>query len=393
MYLAAPGGPDDVGDTELRNQDGGLIGEIVNLNSVFTLRPVDAANPLPEHLPEPGDTASFEYQVCDSDGLCDTATVKLNFTDAEAPTLLDIRQTAPVVFDEGRWQLTSPFQTVIIDLGPAWTANGDTETLLQTIGGALDDDLVELIDPFADGENTVRRILGTEWAYEPTDWTPGQRTLLSRDCDEAGICTEARVIVDLVDVASHDPYRAVPDLGIPVTRPTTINPFLNDAFAANFTAEPELTEVAGRSLDDLPLRLFGGTISVIDNRLRFEPDGQGFGDIMVRYHACQDRLIQLPEREIFRPSCSESFVHLQVRDSNNQADNDQGPLGFRGAGLSEQAAAPGDDELVRLQSRAHLPSCSACPTAARSTSARPTSLAGSPTSPASPAMRCGTPTS
>jgi uncharacterized repeat protein (TIGR01451 family) len=164
------------------------------------------------YTPNPGFTNGtdiFTYQVCDSTGLCDTATVTVTVP-AQVPR-------PPVATNDST--STNPGTPVLINV-----AGNDRDP-----DGNLDPTTVQIINPPQNG--TVRIDPGTgNIIYQPNPgFSNGTDTFTYRICDTTGLCSEATVTVT-VPVTTNPPPVANPDaIATNPNTPVTINVLGNDS--------------------------------------------------------------------------------------------------------------------------------------------------------------------
>jgi len=126
------------------------------------------------YIPDPGffGTDTFSYEVCDDDGLCDTAMVAVT---VPAP---------PVARDDSA--STDEETSVVIDV----TAN-DTDP-----DGTIDPTSVSISSPPTGGTVSVDPVTG-EVTYTPDPGFSGNDSFVYEVCDDDGYCDEATVTIDV----------------------------------------------------------------------------------------------------------------------------------------------------------------------------------------------------
>ena len=212
---------------------------------------------------------SFEVEVCDPLGLCDTATVDVRVEDpADQPDAFDDE----ITLEED--------QTIVVDV------------LLNDVdpqGEALT--LTAIIDGPARG---VAQIVGGRLVYRPDPDFNGTDRLTYLVCDDGGSCSTA--IVDFTVTPVDDAPRPVPDSVVTAEdAPTNVDVLFND------------DEVDG---EDLTLGQVGqpanGTVVVEgDGTVTYTPDADFVGTDTFTYEACD------------ATSCTTSTVTVEVGGDNS----------------------------------------------------------------------------
>ncbi|HAZ44152.1 MAG TPA: hypothetical protein DCZ55_06635 [Cyanobacteria bacterium UBA11371] len=164
------------------------------------------------YTPNPGFTNGtdiFTYQVCDSTGLCDTATVTVTVP-AQLPR-------PPVATNDTT--STNPGTPVLINV-----AGNDRDP-----DGNLDPSTVQVINPPSNGTVRIDPATGNI-IYQPNPgFNNGTDTFTYRICDTTGLCSEATVTVT-VPVTTNPPPVANPDaIATNPNTPVTINVLGNDS--------------------------------------------------------------------------------------------------------------------------------------------------------------------
>jgi len=143
---------------------------------------------------------TFGYQVCDTDGLCDTATVTVTVVSEGDP---------PVANDDSA--ITPEDQQILIDiLGNDMDADND-----------LDPTSVTITVPPTHGSVSVDPVTG-EVTYTPDEDFHGQDVLTYQVCDSDGVCDEAAVAITVLPiddppVANDQAVTAEEDTPLPIT--------------------------------------------------------------------------------------------------------------------------------------------------------------------------------
>ncbi|MFC2082459.1 Ig-like domain-containing protein [Candidatus Bipolaricaulota bacterium] len=182
---------------------------------------------------------SFTYQICDTDGLCDTATVTVNVVaDGDPPIAEDDTASTP------------EDQSVLIDV---LTNDSDVE-------GNLDPTSVSILTPPVNGTVSVDVVTG-EVTYAPNPNYAGEDVFTYQVCDADNVCDSAAVSVTVVPV--NDP------------------PVANNELASTFEDTPIAITVTGTDLDGDVLTYVirtlpsNGTITGLDpatGQLTYTPD-------------------------------------------------------------------------------------------------------------------------
>ena len=148
---------------------------------------------------------TFDYEVCDDDGACDTATVTIDVTDPNLP---------PVANDDVA--ITTENDPVIIDV-----LVNDVD-----IDGTLDPASVTVISGPANGGTSVNPVTG-EVTYTPSFGFIGVDTFDYEVCDNDGACDTATVTITITPnippVANDD--NDTTDVDTPVTTDVLANDF------------------------------------------------------------------------------------------------------------------------------------------------------------------------
>jgi len=135
---------------------------------------VDPITGLVTYTPDPGFAGvdTFTYEVCDDDGLCDTATVTV--TVPAPPTAVDDSAT------------TDEETPVVIDV-----VGNDTD-----VDGVVDPSTVSIVTMPTGGSVSVDPVTG-EVTYTPSPGFSGTDTFVYEVCDDDGYCDEATVTVEV----------------------------------------------------------------------------------------------------------------------------------------------------------------------------------------------------
>ncbi|ULC58956.1 tandem-95 repeat protein [Flaviramulus sp. BrNp1-15] len=130
-------------------------------------------------------TDSFEYQVCDEDGACTTASVEVTVNDInDAPEAMDDVAT------------TDPTVPVVIDI-----LSNDSD-----IDGTIDPTSVTAVTSPSNGTISIDPVTG-EITYTPNAGFSGTDTFEYQVCDDDDVCDTAVVtitVVDVVDITDTD---------------------------------------------------------------------------------------------------------------------------------------------------------------------------------------------
>jgi len=145
-------------------------------------------------------TDTFIYEICDTDGLCDTATVTVNVVAGDDP---------PVAQDDNA--LTSEDQPISIDI----LANDNDPD------GDLDPTSVIVTVQPVNGTVAIDPVTG-EATYSPDENFHGQDVFTYQVCDSEGVCDEASVAITVLPVddppvANDQSLTAEEDTPLPLT--------------------------------------------------------------------------------------------------------------------------------------------------------------------------------
>ncbi|MCY9879266.1 cadherin-like domain-containing protein [Vibrio natriegens] len=150
-------------------------------------------------------TDSFEYQVCDTDGECDTATVTIDVTPVNDP---------PVALDDSE---TTPEDTPV---------TVDANVNDSDVDADLDPSTAAVVNPPANG--TVASNGDGTFTYLPDANFSGSDSFTYQICDEGGLCDTATVTINVTPV--NDPPAAEDDLvTTPEDTPVTVDAATNDS--------------------------------------------------------------------------------------------------------------------------------------------------------------------
>jgi uncharacterized repeat protein (TIGR01451 family) len=196
------------------------------------------------YTPNPGFTSGtdiFTYQVCDSTGLCDTATVTVTVPGSVPRPPVATNDTTS----------TNPGTPVLINV-----AANDRDP-----DGNLDPTTVQIINPPQNGTVRIDPATGNI-IYQPNPgFTTGTDTFTYRICDTTGLCSEATVTVN-VPVATNNPPVANPDaIATNPNSPVTINVLGNDGGNLNPATLRIVTQPANGRVVVNP----DGTVTFIPN--------------------------------------------------------------------------------------------------------------------------------
>ncbi len=200
------GGPLTVNTTPLSGPDDGTV--VLNPDGTYT------------YTPDPGFTGvdTFEYEVCDAEGECDTAVVTIDIIDND-----DQGNNPPIAINDAG---TTPVDVPIVLNILANDSEPDSDPITGPILLSAPTNGAVVLNP--DGTVT----------YTPNAGYTGDDEFEYRICDPFGLCDDAVVTIDIVDSdpRGHEPPSPIDD----------------------FTTTPEDTPVSG---------------TVADNDT--EPDGDG----------------------------------------------------------------------------------------------------------------------
>jgi hypothetical protein len=219
---------------------------------------VDPLTGVVSYTPDPefNGTDSFTYEVCDSDGICDTATVSLTVTavndapvamDDTASTTEDVPVTVPVLANDSDVEGGLDPASVIVTVGPA------------------------------NGSISVDAITG-EVTYTPSAGFSGSDGFTCRVCDTGGLCDTATVSVAVGDV--NDAPTAADDA---VATGEDV-PVLIDVLANDFDPEGSL-DPATVLVTTIPSN---GTVSVdpLTGAITYTPNPDYTGADSFDYQVC-----------------------------------------------------------------------------------------------------------
>ena len=196
------------------------------------------------YTPNPGFTTgtdTFVYQVCDTTGLCDTATVTV--------TVPRPVPRPPVATNDST--STNPGTPVLINVG----AND------RDPDGNLDPTTVQIINPPTNGTVRVDPATGNVIYTPNPGFTTGTDTFTYRICDTTGLCTEATVTVTVPTVAANPPIANPDAIATNPNTPVTLNILGNDNGNFNPASLRILTQPANGTVVVNP----DGTITYIPN--------------------------------------------------------------------------------------------------------------------------------
>ena len=149
---------------------------------------------------------TFNYEICDSDGECDVATVRIDVWPVDDP---------PVANDDGA--SVAEDDSVVIDV-----ADNDSDP-----DGDLDRTTVSILTDPAHGTVTVDAVTG-KITYEPDENFNGTDTFTYQICDRLGVCDTAEVTVTVAPVDDL-PVASPQDLTTPEDTPLSIGLIGSDA--------------------------------------------------------------------------------------------------------------------------------------------------------------------
>ncbi|MFC2077396.1 Ig-like domain-containing protein, partial [Candidatus Bipolaricaulota bacterium] len=196
VVIGVPGNDSDV--------DGNIDATAVSItsppaNGTVNVNPVTGAVTYTPNANYNG-TDTFTYQICDTDGLCDTATGTVTVISEGDP---------PVALDDSA--ITSEDQQVLIDI-----LDNDSD-----VDNDLDPTSVTITVLPVNGTVTVDPISG-EVTYTPDENFNGQDVFTYQVCDSEGVCDEAAVTVTVQPVndppvSNDQSVAAEEDTPLPIT--------------------------------------------------------------------------------------------------------------------------------------------------------------------------------
>ncbi|PIE47930.1 MAG: hypothetical protein CSA40_01990, partial [Flavobacteriales bacterium] len=230
------------------------------------------------YTPDPdfNGTDTFEYEVCDDDGACDTATVTVTVGDVNDP---------PVALDDVA--TTDEDTPVVIDV-----LSNDTDT-----DGTIDPATVTEVTPPTNGTISINPTSG-EVTYTPDPDFNGTDTFVYEVCDDDGLCDTATVTVTVGDV--NDPPVAVDDAATTdEDTPVTIDVLGNDTDVDGTLDPATVTEVTPPA---------NGTISIdpTTGEITYTPDPDFNGTDTFVYEVCDDD-----------GACDQATVTVTITDVND----------------------------------------------------------------------------
>jgi hypothetical protein len=220
-------------------------------------------------------TDSFEYQICDTDGLCDTATVTITVTPVNDP---------PIAHDD--YAFTSEDVPVTIDV-----AGNDFD---------VDDNLdppsaVAISDP---SYGTLTNNGDGTFTYTPNANFYGVDSFVYRVCDTDGLCDVATVTITVTPendppVAKDDAYSTSEDISLVIPSPGVLG---ND------------TDVDGDALlvNLLTVPMYGMLAQNPDGSFTYIPNENYYGEDSYTYKACDPGGL-----------CDEATVYITVNSVND----------------------------------------------------------------------------
>jgi VCBS repeat-containing protein len=203
-------------------------------------------------------TDTFEYQVCDTEGLCDTATVYIGVNDVNDP---------PVANDDSA--STNEDTPVLVDV-----TENDTD-----VDGTIDPSSVSITEQPSNGTVSVDPETG-DVTYTPDENFNGTDTFNYQVCDDDGACDTATVTVTVNDV--NDPPVANDD-GASTDEDTwvLIDVTENDT-DVDGTIDPTSVTITQQPIN--------GTVSVdpVTGDVTYTPDENFNGTDSFTYQVCDD---------------------------------------------------------------------------------------------------------
>ncbi len=173
---------------------------------------------------------TFTYEICDTDGECDVATVRIDVLPVDDP---------PVANDDGA--SVAEDGSVVIDV-----PDNDSDP-----DGDLDVTTVTVLTLPSNGEATVDPVTG-KITYEPDPNYNGTDTFSYQICDDLGVCDTAQVAVTVAPVDDL-PVATPQDLTTPEDTPLAIGLIGSDAdgdpLTYNILTGPSNGTISGFDLD------------------------------------------------------------------------------------------------------------------------------------------------
>jgi len=219
---------------------------------------VDPVTGAVTYVPAPhfNGTDTFSYQVCDTGGLCDTATVRVNVGPTDDPPVAT--DDTGTVFEDG----VTTIDVVANDRDP---------------DGNLDPTTVVVVAPPAHGTYSVDPVTGAI-TYAPDENYSGIDTLTYQVCDTDGECDTAVVTITVLPV-DDAPVARDDSASTPEDTPVVVNVPGND-----FDPDGNLT-LGSVSIVDPPDH---GTVSVnpVTGQVTYEPGPNFNGTDTFTYEIC-----------------------------------------------------------------------------------------------------------
>jgi len=251
-------------DIDLLDNDYDPDGSLVPSTTVVTSNPshgsvtINPANGVATYTPNTGfsGTDSFVYEVCDNDGLCDTATVIIGI-DANAP---------PIANDD--YETTEENTPVVIDI-----LFND-----EDIDGYLVPSTVAILIGPSNGSVAINTTNG-EVTYTPDYQFTGTDTFVYQVCDNDGACDDALVTIDIV---SNFPPVANDDYEITNFETPVIVDLLDNDFDTDGVLDPATTTVLTSPSNG------GVTINPADGAATYTPAVGFYGTDTFTYEVCDE---------------------------------------------------------------------------------------------------------
>ncbi|MFC1640766.1 Ig-like domain-containing protein [Patescibacteria group bacterium] len=236
--------------------DGFLLPATVNLvdapdNGSVTFNPTDG---VATYIPAPNyyGTDTFEYEVCDNDGLCDEALVTINIL--SPPIAEDDSETTPP---------DTPVTVVVL--------NNDSDP-----DGTLIPSTVTVLDFPTNGNVLVNNTTG-EITYTPNPGYSGLDTFRYKVCDNDGLCDDAIVTITVLQ-----PPIAVDDEDTTEKEtPVTVDVLVNDS-------DPDGTLVPSTVTETRPPSFGSTSINPGNGEITYTPDPGYFGIDTFDYEVCDN---------------------------------------------------------------------------------------------------------
>ena len=288
---------------------------------------VDPVTGAVTYVPAPhfNGTDTFSYQVCDTGGLCDTATVRVNVGPTDDPPVAT--DDTGTVFEDG----VTTIDVVANDRDP---------------DGNLDPTTVVVVAPPAHGTYSVDPVTGAI-TYAPDENYSGIDTLTYQVCDTDGECDTAVVTITVLPV-DDAPVARDDSASTPEDTPVVVNVPGND-----FDPDGNLT-LGSVSIVDPPDH---GTVTVnpVTGAVTYEPDPNFNGTDTFSYEICDSvgvcdtASVTVSVTSVNDPPVAGCFGAVVVEGVVTQiqlrgSDSEGGPLTYRIVAGPEDGTIAGFDE-------------------------------------------------